>query len=276
MQEPGGGRARRFARSDPPNVPAMLRLGRVNLEVRMSKPRVLAACILLAAAAARADPGYYLVTVYESEGEKSIDLRYWSVKFPGSAAVIWPEIGFGYGVTKRWYTELYASFIGSRDMATRLSTWNWQNDVLLTQGQYDYDLALHTNLITNHDAADGYAVEVGPVVQTDVGRTQLNANIFFERNFHSAAPSQTQLKYQWQAKYRWKPWLRFGLQGFGELGRWDDWLPREQQSHRAGPAISGSWMLGAEQALKYEAAYLFGSTYGSQGNMFSMRIQYVF
>lgn len=90
---------------------------------------------LLLPPAALADPGYYLVSVYENEGEKSIDFRYWNVKFPGQPEVIWPEIGFGYGVTKRWYTEVYASSIGSSQDALKLSTWNWQNDYLLTQGQ---------------------------------------------------------------------------------------------------------------------------------------------
>ena len=40
----------------------------------MDRPAVIAATVLsLASLAARADPGYYLVSVYENEGEKSID-----------------------------------------------------------------------------------------------------------------------------------------------------------------------------------------------------------
>jgi hypothetical protein len=84
------------------------------------------------------------------------------------------------------------------------------------------------------------------------------------------------LKYQWQAKYRWKEGFHCGLQGFGELGDWNQWLPDNQQSHRAGPMISGTLPMGAARAFKYEAAYLFGSTYATPGNMFSMRLQYVF
>ena len=79
----------------------------------MSKTLTVAGALLLASATAMADPGYYLVTVYENEGQANIDFRYWTVKFAGSAATIWPEIGVGYGVTKRWYTEVYASYIGS-------------------------------------------------------------------------------------------------------------------------------------------------------------------
>lgn len=236
-----------------------------------------AAALLLTCASAFADPGYYLVSVYENQGQVNLDYRYWTVQAPGAAEAIWPEVGVGYGVTKRWYTELYASYIGSTANDIQLSSVNWQNDFLLTQGQYDIDVALHTNLIKYYEPGTSFnALEIGPVFQTEVGRVQLNANLIFEKIFNDVSPASPQLKYQWQVKYRWKPAFHFGLQGFGELGDWDQWLPGSQQSHRAGPMISGTFPLGATQAFKYEAAYLFGSTYGSPGNMFSMRLQYVF
>lgn len=226
--------------------------------------------------AARADPGYYVVTAYDNSGQRSIDLRYWTVKLPGSPEVIWPEIGFGYGVNTRWTTELFASFIGSSQMATRLNTWNWQNDVLLTQGELPVDVALHFNLIREVEGDGGYTVEFGPVLQTDVGRTQLNGNLFFERGHGGASPLHTQLKYQWQVRHRWQARLHFGLQGFGELGPWDHWASGDQQSHRAGPAVFGTLPLGDGQSFLYQASYLFGSIYAQRGTMFSLRAQYTF
>lgn len=234
----------------------------------------IATTLLLTSATAMADPGYYLVTVYENEGEVNLDYRFWNVKFPGSSATIWPEIGVGYGVTKRWYTELLASYIGSNTMATKLSSLNWQNDYLLTQGQYDFDLALHTNLV--HNYGGGNALEYGPVLQTELGRLQLNANLIFERPFNTGRANPTQLKYQWQTKYRWKPAFQFGLQGFGEVGPWDHWSPGNRQSHRLGPMISGILPVGNAGEFKYQAAFLTGSIYGSDGHMFSMRLQYEF
>jgi hypothetical protein len=227
-------------------------------------------------AAVKADPGYYVVTAYDNSGQRNIDLRYWTVKHPGSPEVIWPEIGFGYGVNTRWTTELFASFIGSSQMATRLNTWNWQNDVLLTQGEWPVDLALHATLIRESDGDRGTAVEFGPVLQTDVGRTQLNGNLFFERGLGGAQPLPTQMKYQWQLRYRWRAPLHFGLQGFGELGPWDHWAPRDQQSHRAGPALFGTLPVADGQSVLYQASYLFGSIYGRHGVMFSARVQYTF
>ena len=242
----------------------------------MLRPSILATALALAAAGAVADPGYYVVTPYDNEGVRMVDFRYWAVKPQGGTEVRWPEIGLGYGVTSRWTTELFLSYIGSSEMAMRLSTLNWQNDVLLTQGELPVDIALHLLLTSDRIDTDYRAVEFGPVFQTDIDRTQLTANFFFEHNYGPDAPSPTFLKYQWQVRYRWMPQLNFGLQGFGEVGPWDNWLPRSEQSHRAGPALFSTLRLGDHETVKLQAAYLIGKTYGYSGREFSMRATYEF
>lgn len=247
----------------------LIRLIRLTMASGMLAP-------LLLCAPAMAEPGYYLVTVYGNAGEKSIDYRYWTVKFPNQIETIWPELGIGYGVTERWYTEVFASYIGTSKSDLTLDTWNWQNDFQITQGQYPFDLALHTNIARAHDQDGGYTLEIGPAFQTDVGRVQLNGNVFLERNYRVEDAGTSQLKYQWQTKYRWKPLLQFGLQGFGELGDWDHWAARNRQSHRAGPAFFGSYAIDSSTTIKYQAAYLTGSIYGTHGNMLTARLQLVF
>ncbi|MEP6970142.1 MAG: hypothetical protein ABJA49_06855 [Betaproteobacteria bacterium] len=237
---------------------------------------LIASTLLGTVTSVAADPGYYLVTAYDNTGQVNVDYRYWTVKAPGAVEVVWPEIGIGYGVNSRWYTAVLASYIGSANSPTQLSSLNWQNDFLLTQGQYLMDVALHTQLIRNRGRSESNVLEFGPVLQTDVGRTQLNANLIFERGLGNAPPAPTQLKYQWQAKYRFNQKFHLGLQGFGELGPWDHWLPGSAQSHRAGPMVSGTLPLGKGQAIRYDAAYLMGSVYGRNGNMFSLRLQYIF
>lgn len=245
----------------------------------MNKQFIIAASLLFSALCpigAYADPGYYVVPAYDSDGERSIDFRYWTVKLPGYPETIWPELGFGYGVNSRWYTEFYGSTIGTSRNDLKLDTWNWQNDILLTQGEYPFDLALHTNFVKAHEADEGYSLEYGPAFQTDIDRVQLNANVFLERPYHSSYGNTTQLKYQWQVKYRWHPLLQVGVQGFGELGDWNDWAPRDQQSHRAGPAVFGSFPIEPSMTLKYQAGYMMGSVYGQHGNMLTARVQFVF
>jgi hypothetical protein len=228
------------------------------------------AIALACSGAARADPGYYVVTVYDDPGVRSVDFRYWSVQFPGGPTVKWPEIGIGWNPTGRWYTELLASYVTSANSPMQLSTLNWQNDVLLTQGQLPFDLAIHTLLVRPQNPASGASLEFGPVFQTDINRTQVNANLFVERGFGALSSYPSELKYQWQLRYRWIPGLHLGAQGFGELGPVGHWEPHDEQSHRAGPALFGSLPLG-QQSLSWQVAYLFGKVYGERARMFTMR-----
>ena len=225
---------------------------------------------------ANAATGYYLVSVYSAADQISVDYKYWNAKRNDSAPLGSPELGIGYGVTSRWYTEVYGVYLQTAAEGTQFSGLNWQNDFLLTQGQYWFDLAIHTN-IEQYTRRDGYGLEWGPVFQTEIWRTQLNANVFLQRDYRTAsADNPTQLVYQWQVRQHWKPLLNVGLQGFGELGRWDHWNSTATQSHRAGPALFGTWYLENGHKLLYETAYLIGKNAGRSARSFTMRVQYAF
>jgi hypothetical protein len=243
--------------------------------------RLLATTLLTCAGAmhgaAIADTGYYMVTTYDVEGQTSIDVKYWNARYRG-VNVGAPDLGIGYGVTGRWYTELYGTWVKVNDGPTRFVETAWQNDVMLTQGQFDVDLALHTKIERPQNRAEGYAVEWGPVLKTDIGRTQVNANLFFQRDYRVGAgegEQHTELAYQLQLKYRWKSWFQPGVQAMGEVGKWNDWLPAHEQSHRVGPAMFGSRDLGKHE-LKYEAAYLMGRNDGRAATSFTARVQLIF
>ena len=241
-----------------------------------SVPRVRRLAVALAAAACplvHAQPGYYVVTAYDNAGRLSADLRYWTIKKRDEPVMEWPEVGLSYGVTSRWTTGLLASWIGSSAEPTRRESLSWSNDVLLTQGEWPVDIALHTRLIVNDERRDGDAFEFGPVLQADLGRTRLHLNLFFERHAHDLRNKPTELNYQWQALHRVAPGWRLGVQGFGELGRWDDWSPHERQSHRAGPAAAFELPLAGGSTLLTQAAWVAGSVYrGQRASMLSLRV----
>ena len=226
-----------------------------------------------AAAPVWADPGYYVVTTYSDAGKVDVNLRYWTTKRPGRPEMVWPEVGVGYGVTDRWYSQLFVSAIGRTIGETNLDSINWQNDYLLTQGQYPVDVAVHTQLVRN--VGESNVLEFGPALQTDIGRTQLNFNLIFERNL-SGPVVPTALKYQWQLRHRWQPWLNFGAQGFGEVGPWEQFDAWAKQSHRAGPAAFGRFDLEGERAVHWQAAFLRGKVYGHVGQMFTMQMKYAY
>ncbi|MFZ6657492.1 hypothetical protein [Undibacterium sp. TJN19] len=238
-----------------------------------------AAC-LLASAPAIAGSGYYLVSIYENEGEKTIDYKSWSSFVDNRPTSTVPELGLSYMPNKTWYTEIYASWFRRGAGSLANSAWAWQNDFLLTHGQYPVDVALHTNLNRNTDTSRGVDFEFGPAMQTEFGRVQVNANVFLERTYRTTPATSPQMKYQWQAKYRYHSGVELGLQGFGELGDWDNWSSKALQSHRAGPVLSGSFKLGdaasISQVIKYEASYVMGKLNARHASVFSMRMQYAF
>jgi hypothetical protein len=234
----------------------------------------LLTCSAMLSQCAAAATGYYLVPVYSVEGQTSIDYKYWNAKATNMSALGAPEIGIGYGVNSRWYTELFASYRHTNEQGTDFDSLNWQNDVLLTQGEYPFDLALHTNI--EQHAGKGIGIEFGPALQTNIGRTQLNGNVFFQRDYRTGKVSPMLMTYQWQIRQHWKPLLNYGVQGFGELGKWDNWDETDRQSHRIGPALFGSWFITKTRELRYEAAYLIGKNSGHNAKSFTMRVQYAF
>lgn len=228
---------------------------------------------LAALAPARADPGYYVVGAYDHAGRVSAELRYWTVSPDGRPAMLWPELGLAWGVNPRWTTRLLASWVGRRLDAQQPESLQWHNDWLLTQGEWPLDLALHTALRRGF-RGHGDALEWGPVGVTDLGRTQLTGNLFFERGLGRGDDRPTQLKYQWQLRHRWQPGLHLGAQGFGELGRWDDWAAAGRQSHRLGPALFVTPGPQGARPLQLQLAWLRGKTYGRPGHMLSLQLQW--
>ncbi|RZJ10189.1 MAG: hypothetical protein EOP39_09400 [Rubrivivax sp.] len=220
---------------------------------------------------AAADPSYYLVTPYDQAGRVGMELRYWTVKAPNEPAVLWPELGLSYGVNTRWTTRLLASWEGETLRGAHLETVSWINEVMLTQGEKPYDLALHAQLVLNRESR-GHALELGPAWQTDFGRFKLNANAFWE---YDSDKRDTRLKLQWRGVYRVAPGWRVGAEGFSEVGKWNHWQPRERQSHRAGPAMLATLWDEGPDTVTLNAAYLFGKTYGSRGDMFTMQLQWL-
>lgn len=236
-----------------------------------------ALAVLLGLGPAWADPGYYVARPYTQPQQWSTELRYWTVKQRrGGPAVLWPELALSYGFSERWTSTLLASYEGTRDEAVRLGTWNWINQVRLDDGQGDWDLALHTQLIKTGGEAHGHAVELGLVTQTEWQLARVQANLIVEHGWGDLARAGTELKYQWQLSWPLQPGWRAGMQGFGELGNWRRWKPAERQSHRIGPSLQADWTLGTQRSMHVEAAWLLGKTYGRSGNMFSATARLLF
>ncbi len=229
----------------------------------------------LGAGNAYAGAADYVHTPNVEFGEREIDFKFGSADGPGDARESAASIGFGYGAREHWFTELYLKREQGDGEHARLA--EWENKFQLTEtGKYPVDVGLIIELELPVDGGKTDELAVGPLFQTDFGLIQLNGNLIFERQFNDGAHHDTALLYQWQAKYRWRPGFEFGLQGFGEVGKWDDWDTHADQQHRLGPAVFGKVGVGKHQFIRYNAAWLVGTTPASYDHSFRVQVEYEF
>ena len=234
---------------------------------------------LLCSAAVHAGPADYVYLPNVEYGEREFDFKYGSAKAPGEDRLRAASMGFGYGAKEWWFTEFYLKYQREGIAATRFDAVEWENKFQLTEtGKYPVDLGFITEIEVPRQRSEGYEFRFGPLLQTEFGRVQLNANLLLERVYRNAdgLSHNTEIGYQWQAKYRWLPQLEWGLQGFGEMGNWKDWDSRDKQNHRLGPAVFGKIALGNHQALRYNAAWLFGASSAAPDHTFRLQAEYEF
>ena len=183
--------------------------------------------------------------------------------------------GWGIGLQPWWFTEAYVKFEGATGEKFKAEAIEWENIFQFTEtGRYPIDVGMLVEVERSDDHAEGYEVVYGPLFQGDVGEVQLNGNLLFESHVHATEETDTELKYEWQAKLRWRREIEPGFQGFGEMGEWNHWAPTSEQSHVWGPAIFGKLKFGQRQALRYDAALLFGATPGSADRTLRFRVEY--
>ena len=96
------------------------------------------------------------------------------------------------------------------------------------------------------------------MLQSEWNAWQGNLNVLFQRHVRASETFDTELLYQWQAKYRGAQAIEWGVQGFGSLGRWDHWAPSSEPQPQFGPALFGKVRIEAGTAISYNAALLFG------------------
>lgn len=225
-----------------------------------------------------AGPADYVYTPTVEFGEREIDFKFGTAENQDGTRENVTSLGFGYGATQNWFSEIY--FKHETEGGETLNLVEWENKFQLTEtGKYPIDVGLIMEVEAPLNENAAYEFKLGPLFQTDFDKLQLNANLLFERNFgpdDSDEQHVTEMGYQWQIKYRWQQAFEFGLQGFGDMGEWNHWEDSGEQSHNLGPAVFGKIKTGATQAVKYNAALLFGASEATPDVTFRMQVEYEF
>ena len=237
------------------------------------------ALVLLLAlpAVATAGPADYVYTPTVEYGERELDFKIGNQSGGGQERLTAASLGLGFGVTERWFTEVYAKFERPGGESTRYDAFEWENRFMLTeQNRYPVDVGFVIEIERPHDRAEGTEFRLGPLFQTDVDRWRFNFNVLLERSVHAAEPTSTEVGYQAQARYYSTGNTDFGVQAFGEMGAVNHWDSTRDQTHRIGPAVFGKVLLGGRNVIVYNAAILFGLTSGAADRTIRAQVEYEF
>lgn len=235
-------------------------------------------------AAAVAMPGTAHAGPASSVHTPIVDFREWELEFKYGVQD-WNDAELGeqagvfalaYGVAPRWKTEVELEYSRVPGRAGRVEEFEWENYFQLTEhGEHWLDAGIFAELSHNRIENEN-ELEIGPMLQRDIGQSQANLNLLFERRIDSPAPGEsirTEVKYQAQWKWYAHPKFQPGFQVFGELGTLGNLHSTEL---RAGPAAFGVLRLGNARNLKYDFAVLAGMTRGTPDTTVRFRLEYEF
>lgn len=226
---------------------------------------------------AYAAPNDYVRMPTVVAGEREVDFKWGATRLRDGGSATATSLGLGLGATSFWFTELYAKWHRDPGSAGGFDAWEWENRFqLLETGRYPIDLGFLLEIERPKARAEGYELTYGPLLQSEWQAWQGNLNLLFQRHVRASETFETELLYQWQAKYRGAHAIGWGAQGFGSLGRWDRWSPSSEQQHQLGPALFGKVRVGAGKAINYNAALLFGVTHATPRSAFRVQAEFEF
>lgn len=234
------------------------------------------ATALLVTSPAFAEPIGEIRTLEIERGETEFELQLGTEKEPGEARETVAELSVGYGVSKRWATELGLE-IARSEGDTEAEALEWENRFLLTtphKGPFAFGILAAVEVGLHNDS--GWSVALGPMFEYRLNDVQMNFNPILEREFDTEDEADTELSYEWQISYQGVTDIEFGLHGVGELGKWTNWEDSSEQVHKAGPFLAGDIYLDDDDddAIRYTLAWLSGLNGASADDTFRLAIEF--
>ncbi|MEO7149236.1 MAG: hypothetical protein ABIY40_04800 [Rhodanobacteraceae bacterium] len=218
-----------------------------------------------------------------------VDYREWELELKGGAQD-WdnPNLGeraaklaFGYGIAPRWGVEVEAEYSQTPNNVAHVEVLEFENIIQLTEhGEHWLDAGIIAEFDHNR-LENRNTLEIGPMLQKEIGRSQFNLNVLWERRL-SAAPAEGEddegdarsgLAYEAQWKWNLQPLFQPGMQVFATLG---DPAHLHSDEFKAGPAFFGVARLGDGKSLRYNAALLGGMTHNTPDATFRFQLEYEF
>jgi hypothetical protein len=240
----------------------------------LSAAGALAAAFFLQAPDAQADPAdkVYLPTVVRGEVEAELRGGYqrWRDHDDDRERQFVADVGYAF--TSWWKSEL-AVGVTRTELA-----FEEQIDVRLRGAEFllehrsdRCDVALFRMIAREL----GKQSQVGPVLSGLGQRKNIFPLDFVEARRGPGKPHPqpgAEIDYAWQVKWRGNPGFEPGVQGFGTLGRTNEF--GHDTEHKIGPAFFSQAVLGARNKIKFDAAVLFGLNRNSPDTTVRFNLEY--
>ena len=242
----------------------------------LNKLQLITILSIFISAKTLAGPADYLYYPVVTKGEREIDFKFGTSKDKSGTRTTVSKLGYGFTPTDYWFTEIYAKH--EKEGSDKQPQIEWENKFQFTEtGKYRFEVGMIQELEFPVEKNQPYQLKLGPLFQTSIDALQFNGNLLFKRKFGPASDNAvTEMGYQFQTKYRFRKEFEFGIQGFGEVGEWDNWKQGNLQNHRWGPAVFGKIGLDNLTKIKYNAAVLYGVSEAAPNQTFRMQLEYEF
>lgn len=236
---------------------------------------VVKAALLLAAAVAaflpgRAEAAGKVYLPYVEKGE--VELEWISRYVHGDDGNAWQhKAAIGYGVTDRWFTEIYAEAEKEGGEGYDFSALEWENRFQLVEaGEYWVDPGLLLEYeINTAGGADEAAAAL--LLAKDTGRFSHAANLKIEKEIGEDAEGGVETGLSWSSRYRYTQAFEPGFEYHAGFGRWRDGSDWDEESHQAGP-----FLYGKAGNVVYTAGYLAGLSHAAPDSEFRLNLEYEF
>lgn len=237
----------------------------------------LCATALLSVSPAWADHKVYSPIVeegvfeFETRGHRTFDTK----KDKNNEQVQRFELGGTF--TPWWHTAFFGAVAKEPGGNPRFETEAWENIFQLTpQGKYWLDVGLYAEYAKSlRGRGSPDEIEFKLLLEKDVWPLVLTANLNFDREIGRNSGKGIGFEYAARARYPWRPYLQFGIEAFGEPGRFTGFERISAQRHQVGPTVLGKFHIpGLRGVFGYDVSYLFGLTPGSPKGTLRWELEY--
>lgn len=169
------------------------------------------------------------------------------------------KFAVGYGVTDRWFTEIYGIFEDhpgvDEDEGLEYEATEWENRFQISEpGQWWADTGFYVayEFASKEETADKFELKL--LLEKSIDQWTHRTNLILEKEVGADSEEEWEGGAAWSTSWRLRPEFEPGIELYWEYGEFTESRPFEEQELLLGPVVYGK--IGPH--LSYDVGYLFG------------------